>query len=190
MIKTIRIALVAVFSLLLFTQSVYAQAGKFPEEKSLQTTALVSEELDYTLPFPGILPDHPLYFFKKIRDTLMRTFINNPVKRIEFSLLQSDKYLAMAISFSSMNKWDRAGSAIVSSQKEMEQAIAEVVTARASSVVVPGHIIINLERSTVKHKQRIDEMKILSHEKQGGVFETASNAFSQLAAQASSLREK
>lgn len=190
MIKTIRIAVITACILFVFAKSVFAQTAVATDFVGTENATVVSEELDYTLPYPGILPDHPLYLFKILRDTLMQSFINNPVKRIEFFLLQSDKYLAMAMVYADMGKWDRAGKTIVQSQNEMERAIAQVVTTRAAGTSVPGHIVTNMERSTVKHKQRIDQMKILSKEPPGGVFEKASEAFSQLAAQASALREK
>lgn len=189
MIKTIRIFLVVVLFFLV-SHSVCAQAGEVTGQNIPQNTTFISEELDYALPFPGILSDNPLYFIKKIRDTVMRAFMSNPVKRAEFALLQSDKYLAMAMAYADMKKWDRAGEAVILSQKEMEQAIAEVNAARTSGVPVPGHITTSMERSTVKHKQRIDGMKINSQEKPNGLFQKASDAFALLAAQASALREE
>jgi hypothetical protein len=187
--KIIRIAIAALFVSVFFTNRVIAQTEPTGQPEP-QNVSLISEELEYILPFPGILPDNSLYFVKELRDTLMRMFISSPVKKIEFSLLQSDKYLAMALSFADTKKWDWAGKVTLQSQKEMEQAIAEVISARKSGVVVPRDLVVNMERSTVKHKQRIDEMKIQSHEKADGIFQKSSDAFAQLAAQASSLREE
>jgi len=186
-----RIAIVTMlFSVFVSANRVMAKTENLTGQNEFPNTPIVSEEIEYALPYPGILPDHPLYLFKQIRDSIMRMFISNPVKQIEFSLLQSDKYLATAMTYADMKKWDRAGQTVIQSQKEMEQAIAGVITARKSDIVVPGHVVVNLERSTVKHTQRIDEMKKLSQEKPGGLFQKASDAFKQLAAQASALREE
>lgn len=51
----------------------------------------------YELPYPGLLPDHPLYIFKSIRDLLLRALISHPIKKVEFDLLMADKRLNMAI---------------------------------------------------------------------------------------------
>lgn len=51
----------------------------------------------YPLPYPGILPDHPLYVFKQIRDQILLLLITNPVRRIEFHILLADKHLNMGI---------------------------------------------------------------------------------------------
>jgi hypothetical protein len=191
--KIIRIGIVFVIVLLsvsVLTQSIMAQSENQEVENSTPTGTSVSEELEYTLPYPGILLDHPLYVVKTFRDSIMRMFMNNPVKQIEFSLLQSDKFLSMALVFADAGKWDRAGQAVLLSQKDMEQALKEVTTARGSGVQVPSHIVTNLERSTIKHKQRIDEMKINAKEVTNGLFGKASDAFTLLATQASALREQ
>jgi len=179
-----------VFSALFSATPVFAQTNTLTDKTTTPELTSVSEELDYTLPYPGILSDNPLYVFKNLRDRIMRMFLSDPVKRIEFSLLQSDKFLSMAMAYADVKKWDRAGKAIIDSQKEMEQAITEVIAARATGVIIPSHIIISLERSTVKHKQRADDMKKSSQENPDGLFGKASDVFTQLAAQASGLREQ
>src|SRR5690242_14827815 len=50
-------------------------------------------QVNYTLPYPGILPDNPLYFFKTLRDNILTFFISDPLKKSSFYLLQSDKRL-------------------------------------------------------------------------------------------------
>lgn len=47
--------------------------------------------INYYLPYPGILPDHPLYKLKILRDRVSTAFIKDPKKKIEFYLLQTDK---------------------------------------------------------------------------------------------------
>lgn len=50
----------------------------------------------YQLPYPGILPGHPFYFFKSLRDKIWGVMISNPLKKAEFDLLQADKSIASA----------------------------------------------------------------------------------------------
>ncbi|HEX8931966.1 MAG TPA: DUF5667 domain-containing protein [Patescibacteria group bacterium] len=54
--------------------------------------------VQYTLPYPGILPGNPLYFFKIMRDKIVYFLISNPLKKAEFDLLQADKDLSATIS--------------------------------------------------------------------------------------------
>lgn len=50
--------------------------------------------VDYQLPYPGLLPDSPLYKLKTLRDKIISFLISDPLKRAQFDLLQSDKRLA------------------------------------------------------------------------------------------------
>lgn len=58
-------------------------------------TKEVAKAEQYTLPYPGILPDNPLYKLKILRDRISVSLINDPVKKAEFYLHQADKQMAM-----------------------------------------------------------------------------------------------
>lgn len=64
-----------------------------PEPTSVETQnqATPSPTIKYDLAYPGILPDTPLYKLKVLRDKIIIGFINEPLKKIEFYLLQADK---------------------------------------------------------------------------------------------------
>lgn len=79
--------LLALMSFFLLTTSVLAQE----ELKIEPITPTVTPEVDYTLPYPGILPDNPLYALKATRDRIISFFIADPMKKAEFDLLQADK---------------------------------------------------------------------------------------------------
>lgn len=59
--------------------------------ESSQSAAM--EIVSYDLPYPGILPDNPLYFLKAVRDNLLGFLITDPIKKSQYDLLQSDKRL-------------------------------------------------------------------------------------------------
>lgn len=52
--------------------------------------------VDYQLPYPGLLPDNPLYKLKTLRDKIVFFLISDPLKKAQFDLLQSDKRLNSA----------------------------------------------------------------------------------------------
>lgn len=60
--------------------------------------------VEYTLPYPGILPDHPLYIFKSFRDWLLFVLITSPERKVEFTLLTADKHLNMSIFLMNKNQ--------------------------------------------------------------------------------------
>lgn len=51
--------------------------------------------VEYALPYPGILPDHPLYWVKRMRDGILVFFTRGPSKQAELFLLFSNKKLVM-----------------------------------------------------------------------------------------------
>jgi len=75
-----------------------------PENSSISQSPDLSEEkeatppafIEYNLAYPGILPDHPLYKLKVLRDKISVAFISNPRKKIDFYLLQADKGILAA----------------------------------------------------------------------------------------------
>lgn len=64
--------------------------------------------IEYALPYPGILPDHPLYIIKAFRDALLSALITNPIRKIEFSQLLADKHSNMGVFLLAQQKEDLA----------------------------------------------------------------------------------
>src|SRR3990167_744470 len=61
-----------------------------------QQITLTKEKIQYDLPYPGILPDHPLYVFKTTRDKILEFFTRGNIKKAELYLLFSDKRAKMS----------------------------------------------------------------------------------------------
>ena len=71
--------------------SLFVVKPSHAQMSSASATPTVIQGITYELAYPGLLPDHPLYFFKVIRDKVVSLLINDPSKRAEFNLLTSDK---------------------------------------------------------------------------------------------------
>lgn len=83
---------VVILSMFLMTSAVFAQ------EVLPAQTGTTPTYVEYELAFPGILPDHPLYKVKVLRDKIMTFITADPKKLADFYLLQTDKgILAAAI---------------------------------------------------------------------------------------------
>ncbi len=63
-------------------------------------SGLVSSEgavlRDYDLPYPGVLPDSPLYFVKMLRDRAKLMLVGEDLDKIDLLLLYADKRIAAA----------------------------------------------------------------------------------------------
>lgn len=130
---------------LLLTTSVSAQ------------TPINPTPVDYQLPFPGILPDHPLYTLKKIRDWLLFTFNRNPVKKIELNLLFADKKIAMAQNLFEKKQFVLSIDIILESQTDLLKSAQELPSLSKNNLLPVG-LPDKLELSAKKHREIINEI--------------------------------
>jgi hypothetical protein len=72
----------------------------------------ISSNVNYTLPYPGILPDHPLYPVKALRDRILEFLIRDPQRKADFYLLMADKRLNMGIALTEKRNYELAESTI------------------------------------------------------------------------------
>lgn len=74
-------------------------------QKSMkQASSNASANTDYSLPYPGILPDHSLYNLKMARDKILEMLISDPLKKTDFYLLMADKRMNSALYLLDNNK--------------------------------------------------------------------------------------
>ncbi len=85
---------------------------------------------DYQLPYPGLLPDSPLYFLKIFRDRLIDFLIADPLKKAEFDLLQADKHATMAVALVVKGKSQLAESTLSKGENYFETGIGQLTLAK------------------------------------------------------------
>lgn len=127
---------------------------------SLSPTPTVAST--YTLPYPGILPDNPLYFLKTLRDRMIIFFISDPLKKSAFYLLQSDKRLESTwyLLKKDTGHTDLALSTLSKSTNYLSQAIDEVKNAKDAGQET-GDMVGKLQQATQKHTAVIMDMTAL-----------------------------
>mgnify|MGYP000226896048 CR=1 FL=1 len=99
----------------------------FPQVSLSQnaTSSSLIKHVDYELPYPGILPDSPLYFLKAIRDNILAAFVSDPVKKSEYNLLMADKRLASSKLLVDYKKYDLAITTLSKSGNYFDKAIQQ-----------------------------------------------------------------
>ena len=75
----------------LLVSLIFSQTQVFSVEEEVKP----SQEIEYALPYPGILPDHPLYFLKVWRDKALLFITKDTGKKIQLYVLIADKQLVM-----------------------------------------------------------------------------------------------
>lgn len=124
-----------------------------------QTTPIAQNPtIDYQLPYPGILPDNPLYNLKTLRDKLQSFLISSPSKKSEFDLLQADKRLSIAIELFNLKKYDLAESTISKGENYFEDSIKNIKVSKMQGTVVDPSFLTSMDLSSKKHKEVIGNM--------------------------------
>lgn len=105
---------------------------------------------DYYLPYPGVLPDSPLYKLKALRDivTLWLTF--NPEKKAEKELAYADKRLNAAIALVEGGKASLGVSTATKGEKYLEQSVSGAVALHDQGQDDKS-LLLTLAKATDKH---------------------------------------
>ena len=111
--------LVIVF-LFSFAQNVLAQSAPMTPSATNEAKFM---NVSYDLPYPGILPDSPLYFLKALRDNVINLFITDQIKKADYDLLMADKRLASSASLLNKGNYQLAITTLSKSGNYFDQAI-------------------------------------------------------------------
>lgn len=100
------------------------------EEKTQTSTSSakksISQTTEYTLPYPGMLPDSPIYKIKTLRDKVISFLITDPQKKVNFHLLQANKGIL--------------GGAMLTEKKNYPLAIETFLKAEHNMTLIPEQI--------------------------------------------------
>ena len=107
---------------------------------------------DYPLPYPGILPDHPLYFIKMLRDRIRLWLTRDSLSRAQLMLHYADKRVASSLTLAEKGKAGLAGSTATKAEIYFEQALDEAQRASESGSDT-GSFYETYLRSSKKHEE-------------------------------------
>jgi len=164
-----------------------------PSQLQMETTGVqitpIVQKAEYTLPYPGILPDHPLYFLKRLRDTILEKLISDPIRKAEFYVLQSDKRLQMGVMLTDAGKGNLGESTISKAEKYMEQAVTGLSSLKQGGGIVPLYIIERLENATAKHQEVISDLIGKASEAEKSGLQGSLNLLNELISSVGSLKQ-
>ncbi len=174
--------IILAISFIFFCSAVVSFAQGIPKEDVMSTPSSI-KTIDYTLPYPGLLPDNPLYVLKAIRDRIVEVLISDPIKKANFELLTADKRLNEGVFL--FNKGEKkyafAETTISKGENYFEKGIAELEKAKKQGIVTAStsqkyhsaslkHIeiikgLINKSRGDIKQGLLLDERRMENFEK-------------------------
>ena len=105
------------------TASVTKSTDSEASESGKETT---EQKVDYYLPYPGILPDHPLYLLKMIRDRIWLTLTSDSFKKAEVLLLFADKRIGAAQVLVQGNKGELGLETAVKAETYLDKSFTQI----------------------------------------------------------------
>ena len=114
--------------------------------------------VQYDLPYPGMLPNSPLYFLKQTRDWILDKLIVDPVKKTEFYILQGDKRLAMGIQLSASGNPVLAEQVISKGEKYMNSGVQSLLSLKTQEKEAPAYLVDHMNQALAKHEEVLTDL--------------------------------
>jgi len=122
-----------------------------PSDASLSA---VRTPIEYELPYPGLLPDHPLYPLKKVRDRILLLFTRTPDRKSQLLHLLSDKKMAMVQVLWDNNKKELAVATAAEAEMNLLSAAVEVQGLKQRNILSVG-VAENMDLAARKHEEML-----------------------------------
>ena len=122
---------------------------------------VLPQQVNYELPYPGMLPDNPFYFIKVLRDAIVKTLISDSYKKAQFNLLTSQKRMYAGKLLIKKGKMQLALDTISKSNNYLDDALASIKEVKKTHPKNPD-LNLFLEQFnivTLKHSEVLDEVK-------------------------------
>jgi hypothetical protein len=113
-------------------------------------------KVDYYLVYPGILPDHPLYWLKMIRDRVALFLNRDSIGKIEMLLLYSDKRLGAAKVLIEGGKVQLGVTTATKGEKYLEEAVSRFNALVSKDAT--GDLKDRLNKAILKHAEILSDL--------------------------------
>jgi hypothetical protein len=143
----------------------YAQESASSASDSGLVQITTPTPADYQLPYPGMLPDNPLYFLKAIRDAITALFLSKPLDKATFDLQQSDKNIQASYLLISQQqgKTMLALQTFSQGQDDFDQAITQATSAKKQGYSTKD-LATKLSEANQKHEQILEAIAQSAHQ--------------------------
>lgn len=159
--KFILFLTIVLFAFLFTTSHVLALEEYEGEVEGAATPAAQAKKVNYDLPYPGILPDSPLWVVKDLRDKFFGLIIFDPVAKGHYNLKLADKRLAAGIALIDGGKKELGVKTFISAEKYLAKAVSEELTAKSKgqdTATLDGQLSV----ASTKHLEILSEKLVES----------------------------
>lgn len=123
-----------------------------------QSITMSDKKVVYELPYPGILPDHPFYFLKELRDRALDVTTRDDTRKAELYIQFSDKYLNTAVALAKKGRETQADEILISGEKYSLRVPDLFKKAKQQGAGPTQQLVDRLKQSNEKHKEVIQEL--------------------------------
>lgn len=156
--KRIILGLMTAFILFIFSSGPARALTTKPSPAPTLVATPAAQKSNYILPYPGILPDHPLYFLKMLRDRILDLFTQAPLKKTEFLILMADKRLGAGKTLIDYGKINLGETTISKGENYLERAVSSI--SQIGSKGEKGNEVLDkLKESLAKHIEVLQEVQ-------------------------------
>lgn len=128
---------------------------------------------EYQLPHPGMLPDHPLYKIKVLRDKIVLFLTRNPVKKAARHLHMADKEFFMALKLAEKDKIPLAQHTAFKAEHHMTLLVTEIKKAvYYSNREFPQDLAQRAHQAALRHQELLAGMMDRASEEDQKDFKT------------------
>lgn len=120
---------------------------------------VVTQKIDYTLPYPGVLPDNPIYFLKVLRDNVLLFLIQDRVQRSFYLIRLADKRVESAKMLLDKGETSLAAETAVQGEDYLTRAVDEAAGAKTEGRNV-AELFAKLTVAGAKHDEVTGEMMV------------------------------
>lgn len=145
--------------------------GQTPTEEIASPAATLTEDSDYKLPYPGILPNHPLYKLKVLRDKSLLFFTFDPFKKAARHLHMADKELVMALKLAEKGKVPLAQHTAFKAEHHMTLLVNEIKRAVYSGRKLDKQLVNQAHQAAKKHLELLEGMRGRANRQEKEAFE-------------------
>jgi len=143
-----------------FAQEITIEEENKEDQEATQAAELKeieTEEVDYYLAYPGILPDHPLYWLKMARDRILLLLTNDQLQKFDRLLLYADKRLGAAKVLIEGNQSGLGVTTATKAEKYLERSLREFSKLRQAEKATP-ELEDRFGKALLKHSQVIEKL--------------------------------
>ena len=123
------------------------------------TESAATVQIEYYLPYPGVLPDSPLYKLKMVRDRVKLWITRDATKRTDLELLYADKRINAALALADGGKETLAVSTATKAEKYLEQAVNRVLEQNGQGKDVKSQMM-KLEKAAARHEELLKNISV------------------------------